>query len=135
VGGSQERSAGLATLDVLRGRSAEWWRLPSRRAWRDFAPSVGQHLFRQSIYVLHHGSRRYYAHEIENVIAMVDWLVADAELDFRSHDQQARLLSALDEYLEPSATAAKDETRVDASVDALAERARDAWRPAWAAAN
>jgi hypothetical protein len=125
VGGSQQRSAGLATLAVLRGRSAVPWRFLSRRAWREYAPSVGQHLFRQSIYVLHHGSRRYYAHEIENVIAMVDWLIDDDEL---SPEQRARLLSALDEYLTPGATAAKDTTRVGPSVAAIAKRADDEWR-------
>lgn len=108
VGGSQERTAGLAALKVLSGgggslpsdaskaqpRPGSWvrsWTRPwfashakrSRARWSRYAPAVGQLFYSQLIYVLCHGGNRWRAHEIANVVAMVDWLITDEMLAFK----------------------------------------------------
>ena len=120
VGGSQQRSAGIAALRVLSGppkRQAR--RLPacvsrvlrrvhsnrSTRAgvgWRRYGPAVGELFTNQVVYVLSEGKNRWKAHEIANVIAMVDWLLADRELDLDAAKRRS-LAAAMGDYLHESA--------------------------------
>ena len=109
-GGSQDRSAGIAALKALRGplygRSGLFDRL---RGWNAYGPAIGQQLFRQLIYLLNYGKGRYWAHEVENIIAMTDWLLRDSEqLGFTDEGQRTRLRDAIRRYVagaEPSAMA------------------------------
>jgi hypothetical protein len=128
-GGSQERSAGLAALTALQGRSTGRLRFLTRRVWSTYAPSVGQQLFRQSTYVLTHGRRRFYAHEVENLIAMIDWLTTDRELAFDSAEQRKRLMHAVDTYLAESAASNEAEVKDTDSIAALEQHA-SVWRTA-----
>lgn len=64
----------------------------------------GQQLYRQLVYVLSHGRNRYKAHEVENVIAMVDWLLNDSVLRFNDPDQKYRLAMVLQPYAKAAPT-------------------------------
>ena len=124
VGGSQERSAGLAALRVLSGgegffRSDApmaqpppgnwiWLRTllgfasrarRSRAGWSRYAPAVGQLFYRQLTYVLCHGRNRWGAHEIANAVAMADWLINDEMLAFDDSLQREQLATAMCTYL------------------------------------
>ncbi|MGP4105416.1 hypothetical protein [Nonomuraea sp. KM90] len=112
MGGTQERSAGLAELWVLRGmkpvtmatrgnRSRFRRHLMfKRRAWARYAPAVGELFYKQLLYVLCHGSRRWQAHEIANVIGMVNWLLDDDELAFQNTSKQGNLKAAMNRYIQ-----------------------------------
>jgi hypothetical protein len=124
VGGSQERSSGLAALKVLSGGEGSFprdasiaqppprswvrfWTRPlsalrarrSRARWSRYSPAVGQLFYRQLIYVLCHGRRRWEAHEIANVVAMADWLITDDKLAFDDPQQREQLATAMCTYL------------------------------------
>jgi hypothetical protein len=98
TGGSQERGAGLAALWALRGRQSRA-HIFERLAWKPYGPVVGQQLYRQLLYVLNYGSKNNEAHEIENIIEMLDWLTND-ELLLGSCDpeQKKRLSASLGRY-------------------------------------
>jgi hypothetical protein len=99
-GGVQERSAGVAALSALRGPLSRRPRRLSRGGWTIFGPAVGQQLFRQLIYVLNHAEKPYSAHEVENVLSMVDWLIQDhVLLDFNDGAQRRRLAVSLAKYV------------------------------------
>jgi len=51
------------------------------------------------IYVLCHGRNRWQAHEIANVVAMVDWLITDEMLAFDNSQQRKQLTEAMCTYL------------------------------------
>jgi hypothetical protein len=89
TGGSQERGAGRQS----RAHIFE------RLAWKPYGPVVGQQLYRQLLYVLNYGSKNNEAHEIENIIEMLDWLTND-ELLLGSCDpeQKKRLSASLGRY-------------------------------------
>jgi hypothetical protein len=98
-GGTQERSEGVAALMAMRGPINRKLRRVDRDGWARYGPAVGQQLYRQLIYVLYHGEKRETAHEIENVIAMTDWLLYDQVLlGFTDHGQMCRLAAAIKAY-------------------------------------
>ena len=101
TGGSQERGAGLAALRALRGRRSRW-HVFKRLAWKpygDYGDVVGEQLYRQLIYVLNYGRNKYEAHEIENVIEMLDRLTAERPLlDSLSLERRKRLCVSLAKY-------------------------------------
>jgi hypothetical protein len=90
VGGSQERSAGLATLRTLRARTG-------RRAWGEYSSSVERLLHTQLLYVLVHGRNRWQAHEAANVEVMAEWLLSDQTFSLTERDRE-RLWSAMQRY-------------------------------------
>lgn len=108
-GGSQERSAGIAALRAMRGPLERRPRRFNSNGWVLYGPSVGQQLYRQLIYVLVHGDRKYFAHEAENIIAMMEWLLTDESLQFDDRGERNRLARAVEAYGEglpaPDATA------------------------------
>jgi hypothetical protein len=150
VGGSQERSAGLATLRVLSGGAGSfpsdasvtqppprsWVRVgtrlwlasragQSRAAWSRYAPAVGQLFYRQLIYVLCHGRNRWEAHEIANVVAMADWLINDEMLAFDDSRQREHLATAMCTYLndwEAEVKKVKDKALKNSDEDILPHR-------------
>lgn len=79
------------------------------------------------MYVLVHGRRRFHAHEIENLIAMVEWLTTDRELAFDSPEQRRRLMQAVDGYVAAAKRSPEDVEKAMASMAALEQRAC-AWR-------
>jgi hypothetical protein len=94
---------------------ARWW------------PAVADQLFRQLIYVLNYGKKE--AHEVENVVAMLDWISEDDELrNCYSGEEKGRLLTSLDVYLAkfPAPTLKPSED----SVAAMAGQAK-MWREKW----
>ncbi|SRR6266568_7550911 len=93
TGGSQERGAGLAALRALRGRQSRA-HVFERLAWNPYGPVVGQQLYRQLLYVLNYGRNKYEAHEIENVIEMLDWLTEDKLLLCSLNLERRKRLSA-----------------------------------------
>lgn len=111
VGGSQERTAGLAALTILSGsnpyphtesNAAAPHSRRSRRAqrhWGRYAPAVGQLIYAQLMYLLLHASNRHKAHEIANIIAMADWLLRDGSFRFEHARQRAHLRRAMDSYV------------------------------------
>ncbi len=139
-GGSQARSAGVAALMALRGplnRTPGRFRNPG---WAIYGPAVGQQLFRQLMYVLNHGSRKFHTHEVENVIAMADWLLRDnktLKFDDAEHaEQRYRLALSIREYvaktqphMAKSGTAKKPEDRITvgqrASIEKLVSRSNE----------
>ncbi|GAA1998326.1 hypothetical protein [Microbacterium pumilum] len=81
VGGSQERTAGIAALDVLLGeKGIKPGRFPQlfRRRAR-YVMAITWEYQAQLIYVLSHGPNRFAAHEITNVIAMGNRLFAEGQ--------------------------------------------------------
>ncbi len=66
VGGSQERTAGLAALTLLRAET------PSER-WAGYESSIERLLSTQMIYVLTAGRNRWQAHEVENMRQIAKW--------------------------------------------------------------
>lgn len=157
VGGSQERSAGLAALKVLSGsvssfpsdastaqpppadsvrfRARPWFASRARRSrvrWSRYAPAVGQLFYRQLIYVLCHGGRRWEAHEIANVVAMADWLIADKRLAFNDPQQRKQLATAMCTYLndwDAEVEKAKEKARREAKEEAPKRQMRISCRP------
>lgn len=121
TGGSQERGAGLAALRALRGRQSKA-HIFERLAWKPYGPVVGQQLYRQLIYVLNYGRNKYEAHEIENVIVMLDWLTKD-ELLLGSCDpaQRRRLSASLTNY-DASAQATQTDSAATASLSEMQNR-------------
>jgi hypothetical protein len=113
-GGTQERSSGVAALMAIRGPIERKPRFLERTLWRRHGPAVGQQLYRQATYVLNHGNRKYYAHEVENLIIMLTWLLTDQALAFRDPDQRARLAQSMQSY-----TRHRDPAKNNASLDAL----------------
>ena len=98
TGGSQERGAGLAALQALRGRQSGA-HIFERLAWKPYGPVVEQQLYRQLIYVLNYGRNKYEAHEIENVIEMLNWLTEDESLvKSLKPEQRKRLSDSLARY-------------------------------------
>ncbi|MDQ0030145.1 hypothetical protein J2S89_001970 [Arthrobacter bambusae] len=91
VGGSQERTAGIAALTVLSSR------LPRRR-WAKYTPAVGQLLYSQLVYLLLHAGNRGQAHEIANIIAMADWLLSEGTFGFDEARKREHLLGAMESY-------------------------------------
>jgi hypothetical protein len=89
VGGSQERSAGIAALRVLRGPTGR-----DSRNWRRYGSAVGTLFSSQAIYVLSAGGNRWQAHEVANVIGMVEWLLKDRNLaiDVASNEPLTRAM-------------------------------------------
>jgi hypothetical protein len=79
TGGSQERGAGLAALAALRGERS-WGARFGRRKGLDYEAAIGQHLYRQLIYVMNYGSNKGQAHEIENIRVMLDLLLGEDQL-------------------------------------------------------
>jgi hypothetical protein len=79
TGGSQERGAGLAALAALRG-TRSWGARFGQRRRLDYEVAIGQHLYRQLIYVVNYGSKRGHAHEIENVRVMLELLLGEDQL-------------------------------------------------------
>ncbi|MFH8251269.1 hypothetical protein ACH3VR_12935 [Microbacterium sp. B2969] len=69
-GGSQKRTAGIATLKAVLGPAR---RLGMRRRSR-YDDAVSSEFEAQLIYVLTNGKRRWAAHEVANMIAMGSWL-------------------------------------------------------------
>jgi hypothetical protein len=98
-GGTQERSAGVAALMAMRGPIDRKPRRVDRGGWTIYGPAIGQQLFRQLIYVLNLGKRKHAAHEIENIIAMTDWLLGDkVRLGFTDLGQMHRLAISIKAY-------------------------------------
>jgi hypothetical protein len=98
-GGTQERSEGIAALMALRGPIDHQPRRVDRGGWARYGPAVGQQLYRQLIYVLNHGKDNEASHEIENLIAMVDWLLYDNTLlAFTDRGQMHRLAVSIKAY-------------------------------------
>jgi hypothetical protein len=64
---------------VLRGERS-WGARFGPRKWRDYESAIGQHLYRQLIYVINYGSNRGQAHEIENVREMLELLLGKDQL-------------------------------------------------------
>ncbi|MFD7626265.1 hypothetical protein ACFV7Q_09485 [Streptomyces sp. NPDC059851] len=108
-GGTQERSAGVAALRAFRGPIGRGWfgrtrrpRLFWRLDWKRYAPAVREQLFRQLVYVLTHGRQRFHAHEVENAMAMIEWLLDDELLEFCESGKRVRLAEAIDAYVKAS---------------------------------
>jgi hypothetical protein len=99
-GGSQNRSAGVAALLVLRGPIERQPRRLAGHGWTTAGPAVGQQLFRQLIYVLLHGKGRFVSHEVETLIVMANWLLRDQLLAFGDAGQRRRLARAMQKYEE-----------------------------------
>jgi hypothetical protein len=70
VGGSQQRSAGIAALSALRGRNA--------RGWRSYSPAISKLFYLQLLYVLQDGQNKYEAHEVANIVQIGGWLFDEA---------------------------------------------------------
>lgn len=90
VGGSQERTAGLAALNMLRVET------PLAR-WTGYENFVRTLLATQLIYVLTAGANRWQAHEVENVRQMTEWFMENGKPNFG--DFQSRVRSATDTYI------------------------------------
>jgi hypothetical protein len=98
-GGTQERSAGVAALMAMRGPIDREPSRVDRGGWTIYGPAIGQQLYRQLIYVLNLGRGNDAAHEIENIIAMTDWLLGDkARLGFTDPGQMHRLAVSIKAY-------------------------------------
>jgi hypothetical protein len=124
TGGSQERGAGLAALRALRGRQTRAHIL-ERLAWKPYGSVVGQQLYRQLIYVLNYGSKRCEAHEIENIIEMLDWLIKDESLlGSCDPEQRRRLSSSLTSY-EASAHPKENDKAARESLSEVRKKIKD----------
>jgi hypothetical protein len=97
-GKTQERSAGLAALDVMTHR-AKRRAIALRRVWKVYSPAVGRQLFRQLTYVLNYGENRCKDHEIENLIVMFGWLLDDNRFQFDALEERSRLRDSLEKYV------------------------------------
>jgi hypothetical protein len=98
TGGSQERGAGLAALAALRGTRSRDIGF-GRRRWLDHQAAIGQHLYRQLIYVMNYGSNRGQAHEIENIRVMLDLLLSEDHLiEVCDRGQVERLQDSLNRF-------------------------------------
>lgn len=89
VGGSQERTAGLAALRLLKSLT------PVER-WTRYEVFVRDLLSTQLIFVLTEGRNRWEAHEAENARMISAWLLADRQ--FLSEDAQVRIRQAVERY-------------------------------------
>jgi hypothetical protein len=141
-GGSQERSAGVAALLAMRGPLDRPLGHFDRSGWAIYGPAVGQQLFRQLIYVLRCGKQNTAAHEVENLIVMIDWLLNDDTLRFDDAGQRNRLGVSMEAYkqsapalaAEPSPSAGlpgvapERSDRKDRSIEELLSR-MDEWIP------
>lgn len=106
-GGTQERSAGVAALMAMRGPLDRKPRFVDRGGWKIYGPAIGQQLYRQLVYVLNHGKGKYRSHEVENIIAMIDWLLHDKDLlAFKDRGQMHRLAVSIRVYKGDSPTPA-----------------------------
>lgn len=109
VGGSQQRNAGIAALRVLSGVAAKsspkrpWPRARSRSkgssTWHKYGGAVGRLFCGQVVYILSHGSNRWKAHEIANVVAMVDWLLNDRSLGLNIKRDGVDLAASMKTYV------------------------------------
>lgn len=98
TGGIQQRGAGLAALAALGAstRHRKGWFV--RSGWEGYATAVGQHLYRQLIYVLNYGDRDK-VHEVENLLVMLTLLTEDAQmLGSCSTEQKERLRLSLEDW-------------------------------------
>jgi hypothetical protein len=98
TGGSQERGAGLAALTALRRRRLFFGSRGTGR-WEHYEQAIGQHLYRQLMYVMNYGSNRGQAHEIENVRIMLEMMLgADRLVRTCESSQAAQLRDVLTSY-------------------------------------
>ena len=72
VGGTQERTAGISALVILLG-SAEA-PISMRGCRSGYCDGATWEFQARTIYVLSHGSRRWAAHEVANLMDMGSWL-------------------------------------------------------------
>jgi hypothetical protein len=120
-GGTQERSAGAAALMAMRGPIDRRPRRVDRSGWTIYGPAIGQQLYRQLIYVLNLGKGNDAAHEIENIIAMTDWLLGDkVRLGFTDRGQMHRLAVSIKAYQKDRKVPAREPQ--DTSLDQLLSR-------------
>jgi hypothetical protein len=123
-GGTQERSAGVAALMAMRGPIDRRPRRVDRGGWAIYGPAIGQQLYRQLIYVLNLGKGNDAAHEIENIIAMTDWLLGDkARLGFTDRGQMHRLAVSIKAYKRDREAPVRE--LQDTSLDQLLSRVND----------
>jgi hypothetical protein len=73
---------------------------------------------------LNHGNKCYEAHEVENIIAMVDWLLRDDDLRFDDAGQRHRLVISMEAYRRSAPVVQAD--RKDTSIGELLSR-MDGW--------
>ncbi|WP_431040835.1 hypothetical protein ACQUSR_02305 [Streptomyces sp. P1-3] len=106
-GQSQPRSAGIAALRVLsqkRVLKLPWGSVPlplgAAAAWRSYQETVSELFYRQLLYLFAHGRNRWQSHEIENIIAMTDWLLSGKSLEFDDADKKMHLYGAMTRYLD-----------------------------------
>jgi hypothetical protein len=105
-GRSQLRSVGIASLQVLSGKS---------KAWKDYRDTVRQLYYAQLLYLFVHGRNRWESHEIANMEAMMEWLVSRGKLAPTKWDSSAakRLTDAMDTYVKDYDTLLEDDRRED----------------------
>jgi hypothetical protein len=115
-GRTQPRSAGLAALMAMRGHLDKQPSISHRWSWNTYGQAVGQQLFRQLVYLLSHRSEEYSNHEIENIIAMMNWLTSDKYLEFTDSGQRQRLNSYLSGF---EKGAASDDPSVKSALNSV----------------
>ena len=93
-----------------------------RLAWQPYGPIVGQQLYRQLLYVLNYGKKKDKAHEIENVIEMLDWLTEDELLLSWCDPQQRQRLSASLARYATSVHAEQDDSVAAASLSEVHDK-------------
>jgi hypothetical protein len=92
-GGTQNRSAGIAALQIVRAGSED---LDKDQAWKTYGPAVQGLLYSQLMYLYNKGAHKASPHEAANVELMSNWIFGnDFQLD--SH-MKAKLEKARREY-------------------------------------
>lgn len=66
AGGSQRRSAGIASLEGLRRSST--------RLWKRHETAVDDFVIAQALYLLEEGGNRFEAHELANLRCLLNWI-------------------------------------------------------------
>lgn len=93
TGGTQNRSAGIAALQIVRAGSED---LDRDEAWKTYGSAVQGLLYSQLMYLYKKGADKSGPHEAANVELMSDWLLGK-DFQLKSH-MKAKLEEARREY-------------------------------------
>jgi hypothetical protein len=137
VGGTQNRSVGIAALRMVmyenepkrlgrrkKATAAQQRKLSEKRI-TEYGTSISPLLYSQLAYLLVHGSRRGYSHEVSNIVAMGNLLLLTKLVVLLDKPQKAHLRVAVEKYLQNSPD---DDLE---SVYYLKNIIKERWLPRW----